>query len=109
MIKYVKLTKLNPVDDPKFPTPDLENYSCGEVNDDVSLPNSYTVTGYIHGDVEVGMSVFITRDTRNGVECTGVLRTSPVVSFEESDNGLVINTANSIYKLEWLSSKETLH
>lgn len=102
MEEYVKVTKVSEVEHAKHPTPNMSDYEPGEPNYGVSLPSDYTVTGWLHNDVEVGKRVIIRRDTRNGLKISGVMNTSPVTKIELSDEGMVFHTLNSIYRLEWL-------
>jgi len=94
--KYVRLTKLKPVENPLIPTPLAEDYVSGQDNGAVSLPIDYWVTGTLHEDPQVGLPIRVRRDCRNGEWIDGTLTTSPVQRID----GDMIYTANSVYKLE---------
>lgn len=105
-MQYVELRKLRPVDNPIVTTPDSKDYEYGEKNIGKSLPVDYTVTGMLQYDVELGKSVIIHRDTRNGVKVSGLLTTSPVRDIEATNGGLIIHTDNSVYDMKWLETPE---
>lgn len=102
MIKgdYVRIKKLLPVDSPRYPTPDSDNYTPGTFNGEVSLPVDYEVEGWVAGEVSVGSSVMLLRTKRNGVKCGGYFHTSTVESFD----GNRFFTQNSIYEYEVLEN-----
>lgn len=99
--EYIKFSKVSAVDSPFLRTPDKEEFEPGKDNPGVSTPVDYHVTGYLYRDVEVGQSVIIERDSRNGYSMPGIMTTSIVESIEPMKNGLIINTLNSVYHLEW--------
>jgi hypothetical protein len=101
-MKKVKISKLKAVDNPKFLTPDKNNYKYGEDNNGTSIPIDYYIVGTLLYDIEVGKPARILRENRNGVEALGVFVTSLIKSIEENKNGLLFHTENSIYQLEWL-------
>lgn len=98
----VKIQKLSAVDNPEFPTPSKEHFVDGEAHHGVSIPVEYTITGVMRNDLEVGQSLMVARDTRNGVEAIGIFYTSVVTSIEPFNGGLFFSTQNSKYRLEWL-------
>lgn len=99
----IKLVKIAPCDSPAFPTPTFEEYKSGQINQDVSIPVDYTVTGYLLSLLEEGSCLVINRETRNGEECPGIMATSRVTNFEKQpDNRVKIFTKNSVYILEYL-------
>lgn len=102
MNEHVKISKVGTEDNPVFPTSDMADYKAGEVNLGVSVPVNYTITGWLNSDVEIGASVIVKRDTRNGVAMSGVFNTSPVKKIEFFPGGLLFHTENSVYQLEWI-------
>lgn len=94
-MKYVKITKIKAVDSPLCPTPPMCEHIAGQPNVGTSLPIEYWVTGHLIDDVEVGKSVVVTRDCRNGVKTSGLFTTSTVT--EITDSGF--KTLNSEYLL----------
>lgn len=96
---YIKLTKLAASLNPEFPTPPLATYKQGDINEGVSLPAEYWVTGSLRYDVVVGAGVFVNRDCRNGEPCEGIMQTSPIHKINEDGT---LETLNSVYKLEIL-------
>lgn len=106
--KRVRISKLSPVDDPKFTTPSSDDYNSlrGEV--DMTLPIDYWVEGYLVREPQIGESVIVNRDVRNGIKVSGIFMTSAVVEisvnlskFEPTET--IFKTQNSIYRMELLS------
>jgi hypothetical protein len=64
-----------------------------------SLPVDYVIEGVLQGQVTIGESVIVQRDTRNGVKMPGIFQTSPVTSWD----GKTFHTRNSVYDFEVLS------
>lgn len=99
----VKITKLAACDNPKFPTPDMKDYTPGQrVGDGGSLPAEYWIEGDMDEKPTIGKHVSAMRSIRNGVKCLGFFRTSPVVKVK----GNIFETANSIYEVEYLKDKK---
>lgn len=97
--KKVRITKLNPIDNPRHKTKDKSEWKDGEENgSDFSPYVGYEVEGFLFHTIEIGRSVIVWREKRNGVEAPGQFVTSRVT--EITDIGF--NTLNSIYKLEIL-------
>lgn len=64
----------------------------------VSLPVEYTVEGELVGKMQVGNSVVIARDTRNGVKVPGLFQTSTVTEVTATQ----FKTRNSVYNYKFL-------
>lgn len=96
----IKLRKISEAALPKYRAANWDEYKCGEDNGDISLPIEYELTGMIIGDLEVGKSLAINRNTRNGVECLGIFYSTTVKNITEKDNFKIIETENSVYLLE---------
>jgi len=101
MKKAIRLTKLEPVENPLYPTPKEENYKYGQYNTDISVPQGYTVEGYVECMPEVGNQFAVERFFRNGVEAYGMFLSSTVTKITE--NGF--ETRNSKYILETIDRK----
>ncbi len=97
------IKKLSSVPEARCPTPDWGEYNRRKPDSRISLPVEYTVTGYIGHTIEPGQPLVIMRDTRNGIECGGIMTTSAVKSFSAHPNGLIIKTQNSVYELTWIN------
>jgi len=102
MNEYVKISKVAAEENAYRPTPEMSDFQPGHENPGVSLPVSYTITGWLHNDIEVGRSLYVKRDTRNGVVMPGIFNTSPVKEIEPFPGGLLFHTENSVYRLEWI-------
>lgn len=94
----IKLTKINKVENPRYPTPDSVDYSDGKHNGEVSLPINYWVEGTPMFEPEVGECFIVDRTSRNGKPIRGIMQTSRVQKITEDG----FETCNSIYKLERL-------
>lgn len=96
--KNVRIKKLSPSKNPRYPTPEMANYKVGQFlgNEGLSIPVDYEIEGVLMADIVIGCSVIVYRTKRNGVECDGLFHTSKVVFLNE--NGF--ETENSIYQLE---------
>ena len=96
---YVKISKISSSEDPKYPTPSNEDYEALKDDALLSLPVDYWIEGYLFQEIEVGKSVVVEREIRNGIKISGTFITSPVVKITEDG----FETANSIYKMEVLA------
>ena len=96
---YVKLEKLQATEDPEVPTPTKTGYKYGEYNRGVSVPKGYWITGTCFNEPKTGTSLVINRDSRNGINSIGTMRTSIIekISTTDESNQLLIETQNSIY------------
>jgi hypothetical protein len=95
---YVKISKISASDDPKYPTPSCEDYEGLKEVASLSLPVAYWVEGYLSQGPEIGKSVVVEREVRNGIKAMGTFLTSPVVKVTPEG----FETLNSVYKLEVL-------
>lgn len=103
MKPYIKLTKIKASDNPEYPTPHWNAYKHGGVNKGTSIPVDYWVEGYLIKPIEVGQSVAIDRTVRNGEKISGIMVTSKIIEI----NGDILQTLNSIYKIEYLKQKSS--
>jgi hypothetical protein len=99
----VKITKIEPVDNPVVITPLEKDYICGQVQkEDVSVFNGYTVIGTLVYPIEIGRPVKLLRENRNGVEIEGIFTTSIVKNISAySEETLFFTTDNSLYRIEY--------
>lgn len=96
----IQLTKINKVENARFPTPDKCDYIPGIDNRNVSLPIDYEIIGHIDSIPVVGDIISGIRTHRNGEEVPGYFETSKITEMTElDDNTFTFNTQNSIYKL----------
>lgn len=100
---FVELTKLGPVSDPVFPSISWEDAHLGGVNPGYSLPDGYTITGYLLEPPEIGKGLRILRVNRNGVQALGFYQSSPLRLIE----GCRLETLNSVYRLRSLQQTDT--
>lgn len=101
----IRLMKLSAVENPMVPTPDvlLDDFTPGSYNNGLhSVPVDYTIEGFLCGDIEIDKPLSVRRTMRNGVRMFGHLTTSYIKAIIPSDNGLVLETENSVYRLEWI-------
>ena len=96
---YVKISKVAAAEDPHTQTPSQEDYDFLKGITPMSLPVEYWIEGYLFEEPEVGKSVVVEREVRNGIKASGVFITSAVVKILEDG----FETKNSIYKLEVLA------
>ena len=94
----VKITKIDIVELPKYPTPDKKDYEAGKINEGVSIPVDYWIIGELSFPIKVNSPIIALRSERNGVKCAGLFKTSTVVKLE----GDIAETFNSKYKIEYL-------
>jgi hypothetical protein len=97
--KYVRISKLSASEDPEVQTPSLEDYESLKGCAPISLPVDYWLEGYLFEDPEVGKSVLVQREVRNGLKVSGMFKSSEVVKITEN----TFETLNSVYKIEYLS------
>jgi hypothetical protein len=98
---YVRVSKISPSVDPLVQTPSTDDYDSLKGIADMSLPVDYWLEGYLNEEPEVGKSVVVQREVRNGIKVGGIFISTPVVKILE--NGF--ETKNSIYKIEYLKCK----
>lgn len=95
---YVKISKISSSADPKYPTPSKEDYEGLKDVASLSIPTDYWIEGYLTQPPEVGKSVVVEREVRNGIKAMGVFLTSEVVKVTTEG----FETLNSVYRLEVL-------
>lgn len=97
----VKLTKIAALPDAIVPSTTKDNYMYGEENL-LSVPVDYTLTGILTNRIHVDGTVWIERDSRNGVISSGTFRSSTVTEVITNDEGVVtaFKTLNSHYLIE---------
>jgi hypothetical protein len=96
----IKLKKISEAALPKYRAANWDNFIAGADNGDVSLPIAYELTGTIIGGLEIGKSLSINRDTRNGVVCQGIFYSTTIKDITEKEFYKIIETENSVYLLE---------
>lgn len=101
-MKYVRVTKIAKVENARFPTALADEWISGQDNDGKSPPIEYWIEGYLLEPLKVGNALAVDRRTRNGIEASGLFRTSRIVGIK---NGLV-STENSQYLVEFLNATE---
>jgi hypothetical protein len=97
--KYVRISKLSASQDPEVQTPTSEEYDVLKGHAAISLPVDYWLEGYLLQEPEVGKSVLVQREVRNGLKVSGMFVSTEVVKVSED----TFETLNSIYKIEYLS------
>lgn len=80
-------------------TPETKPYESG----DVYL--GYKITGALATLPQVGGSLVVWRDSRNGEEVSGIFRTSEIKGLHEGPTNLLIETLNSSYIVESLDAE----
>jgi hypothetical protein len=105
MKRYVRLVKNGPVAAPTMPPGDPTKYPYGLLCETHSLPEGYTLEGWLVTPPVVGQCVEIARCVRNGVACMGGYTSTPVTLVQ----GETFHTANSIYRLVELPTVDPDH
>jgi hypothetical protein len=99
-LQTVKLYKKKHISDENY----TENDTLSEVDGARfnGVPVEYSIKGILLMDVEVGKSIWVLREERNGVESLGLFTSSPVTKIVPQDNKTetVLNTMNSCYIIE---------
>ena len=104
IMKKIRLIKACASENPAYPTPNADDFIPGMDHGNVSLPEGYTIEGMLEHTIEVGKSIVIARTHRNGIAADGLTETSPVAAINQlDDNKLQVETANSVYTLEYLN------
>ena len=109
----IQLTKIDTVENPLVESASsIDEYGKSVWNsifknthteDHLSPPIEYSITGELINDIEVGKSIKVNRESRNGVMVPGLFYTSPVVTIGFKDNKIVgFTTKNSLYKIDYL-------
>jgi hypothetical protein len=91
----VIIKKIKSADDSLVPTPQMQDYNCGQDNGFVSLPVEYTLEGTLIGTIKIGERVKVNRTKRNGIVVNGQFTTSLVKSIDEN----TFCTENSVYHI----------
>ena len=98
---YVRLTKIGVKDNAW--TPSATNVDEYRSKMSWLSPSvGYEVTGHLINDVQVGSTIYLNRDTRNGLPVPGLFCTTPItqiVSRNDSESFEII-TENSKYLLQ---------
>jgi hypothetical protein len=97
-MQYVKVTKIALADNPEYPTCKQEDYEVGKINK-FSPFVGYTLEGYLLEEIQVGKTIKIDRQVRNGVKMQGYFHSSLVTAFD----GKIAETLNSKYLIEPLN------
>lgn len=96
---YIKVTKLNEVENPLFPSADKASFVPGLPNNgSVSLPNEYWIRGILLSELSVGTIIEVDRYVRNGESVRGHFTSSCIQKIDEEKN--LYYTHNSVYKIE---------
>lgn len=95
----VSVTKVDVSEDPEYETPAWEDHNQGSHNPQQSLPVEYNVEGSLARGIVEGLPMVIHRHKRNGREVGGVMQTSAVQNVKSREDGVIVETLNSIYSL----------
>ena len=110
----IKLTKINTVENPSVSSASsIDEYGKSvwdslfkntHTEDHLSPPIEYSIIGTLVNDIEVGKSLMVNRESRNGVVVPGLFTTSIVQSIGYQNNKIVgFTTNNSIYTVEYIN------
>lgn len=94
---YVELIKLRLSDTASIVPAEWGNFQPGK-HCPHSLPNGYTLTGFLLEYPKVGRHLKILRVCRNGVKIPGIYTSSTVTDI----NGDRLHTQNSVYQLRYI-------
>lgn len=94
--KRVRVKKIAVSSEPKYKTPKFDDYEAGVHGNQMSVPVEYEVKGRLVIDVEEQGFIYLSRDTRNGVEADGLFRSSRIQKIK----GNIVETYNSRYIVE---------
>ncbi len=104
-MKY-RLTKIAAHENPLTKSASsIEEYRNSLSDGEFSPPVEYYIEGVPDRPPLAGTYFSMLRDNRNGVECLGVFRSSPIIDVNEGEDFTLFSTMNSIYKLEKLVDK----
>lgn len=96
----VKLTKIKESADPLYSAAKWADWKFGDENPGVSIPIDYELTGELLRIPKIDEPIIISRESRNGVAVSGFFRSSRVKSIAKKNKFDIIETENSIYKME---------
>ena len=94
--KRVTVEKIAAAPNPVTSPGTWDEWECGSDQNHGSLPIDYTLVGYLRFPVQIGNPIILLRTHRNGVECLGYFRSTPVVQFRGDQ---LVETFNSIYRI----------
>lgn len=94
---HIRLSKIGIPESPLVSPGNWSTYREGEANS-ASLPLGYWLEGDLVAPIRVGDRVTVRRTNRNGKNVAGLFVSSAVVVYD----GLRLETANSIYRVEVL-------
>lgn len=95
----IVIQKISEAPGAKYPAAKPEEYNYGKLNP-TSIPVDYTVEGILITNIEIGKSVIILREKRNGIPIEGFFRSSAVTEIGAG----YFKTTNSIYKVQKILS-----
>lgn len=96
---FIIFKKISQSEEPMCPTPSFDDYSAGNLNYGKSLPSGYIIEGYLENIPEVGSSLCIKREKRNGIPVQGQTTTSEITGVTYTEKEVLIRTTNSIYSI----------
>lgn len=99
----VVLTKFRSSPAAKVPSGRWDEYRCGDVTNDSSLPVDYTLTGLLLTPPQIGQCVIVLRWSRNEVAISGTFQSTPVVAVGAAQ----FTTQNSVYLMQPLPPLQT--
>jgi hypothetical protein len=94
----ISLEKIDVASNPISPTTRWDEWIAGGLENQGSLPISYSLKGYLMSPIRCGHAMEVCRVERNGVKAFGVFHSTPVVEIRP--DGL-IETYNSIYRVTY--------
>lgn len=97
---FIVMEKIAAASAPFAPTPKFDEYKMGEINQNMSLPIEYQLKGFLLDDIEIGAALHVDRRERNGVVIQGETITSPLVKIQKDNNGFLLETINSVYRVQ---------
>lgn len=97
---FVKVTKVGVTLDAVFRSATMEEWVPGGVNDELGLPQEYSIEGAVTALPVVGKRFEVFRSKRMGVQALGLFITSVVKRVEDSEDHMLVHTENSVYKVE---------
>jgi len=98
--QHIHMQKYEKVGEPIANTPDWDDHNEGQFNPNQSLPVSYSLRGYVMGDIEEGVPITVRRYQRNNTRKQGITTTSKVQSINDYGHFLEVKTQNSLYKIK---------
>ena len=102
----VRVTKIAIVENPIYRTAEPGEWQEGRYNPDIVPPIQYTNEGIIFSPPEKDKPFKMFRTKRGNVEADGYFATSIITFIEETEEGYLLYTENSVYKMEYLGNIE---